>query len=191
MERDIWIEPDLVAAAGVDRAWIGVVHRAGRDFLRYNVHEPSGHGGEVGQWAPWYDDSALQPLLYRTVHRLVLSQCAQVATSPGGCWTSAAAVASSCAWAFTNFHRPASSAWTYRLACCLSPPLLRRRHGRLQLAQGGVERLPFADARVRRGDCHADCRHWTDQAAGIAEIGRVLAPGGVFGLAAILPARRA
>ncbi len=54
------------------------------------------------------------------------------------------------------------------------------------LVRAAAERPPFADAVFDLVTATLTYRHWADQAAGIAEIGRVLAPGGVFGLAALL-----
>jgi ubiquinone/menaquinone biosynthesis C-methylase UbiE len=54
------------------------------------------------------------------------------------------------------------------------------------LIRAAAERLPFADAVFDLVTATLTYRHWADQAAGVAEIGRVLAPGGVFGLAALV-----
>jgi ubiquinone/menaquinone biosynthesis C-methylase UbiE len=54
------------------------------------------------------------------------------------------------------------------------------------LVRAAAERLPFADAVFDLVTATLTYRHWADQAAGVAEVGRVLTPGGVFGLAALL-----
>jgi SAM-dependent methyltransferase len=103
------------------------VCRADIYALRYNQHMTDGQTtvARFDQWAPWYNDSALQPMLYQAV-----------------------------------------------------------------LVRAAAERLPFADAVFDLVTATLTYRHWADQAAGVAEVGRVLTPGGVFGLAARLtPAR--
>ena len=58
------------------------------------------------------------------------------------------------------------------------------------LAQARAERLPFADAVFDVATATLTYRHWSDQHAGVGEIGRVLSARGVFGLAAVIPRRR-
>jgi ubiquinone/menaquinone biosynthesis C-methylase UbiE len=53
----------------------------------------------------------------------------------------------------------------------------------VRLVQAQAEWLPFADAAFDVVLATMAVRHWGDQAAGLAEIARVLAPGGLFGLA--------
>jgi ubiquinone/menaquinone biosynthesis C-methylase UbiE len=54
---------------------------------------------------------------------------------------------------------------------------------RLRYLQGTAERLPFEDASFDLVISTTSFDHWTDQAAGLAECHRVLAPGGRFVLA--------
>jgi SAM-dependent methyltransferase len=51
------------------------------------------------------------------------------------------------------------------------------------LVQASAEHLPFADAAFDVVLSTMSVRHWTDQAAGLREVVRVLAPGGLLGLA--------
>lgn len=54
------------------------------------------------------------------------------------------------------------------------------RAGRLELADGSVERLPFPDARFAAA-CTANCVYfWPDLDAGLRELARVLRPGGAL-----------
>jgi ubiquinone/menaquinone biosynthesis C-methylase UbiE len=53
-----------------------------------------------------------------------------------------------------------------------------------------AERLPFADDVFDLVLATLTLRHWTDTPAGIAEIGRVLSPGGVLVLADVFPSCR-
>ena len=54
---------------------------------------------------------------------------------------------------------------------------------RLRYLQGSAERLPFEDASFDLVISTTSFDHWTDQAAGLAECHRVLAPGGRLVLA--------
>lgn len=58
------------------------------------------------------------------------------------------------------------------------------------LVQADVESLPFADASFDVVTATLSVRHWSDPDRGLREIGRVLAPGGMFGLADALPVER-
>ncbi|MFD9941069.1 class I SAM-dependent methyltransferase [Nonomuraea sp. NPDC059023] len=51
------------------------------------------------------------------------------------------------------------------------------------LVRARAERLPLADAGADVVTATLSCRHWHDLAAGLREIARVLAPGGVFAYA--------
>jgi ubiquinone/menaquinone biosynthesis C-methylase UbiE len=55
---------------------------------------------------------------------------------------------------------------------------------------GRAERLPFADDVFDLVFATLSLRHWTNAPAGIAEIGRVLTPGGVLVLADVFPSSR-
>jgi ubiquinone/menaquinone biosynthesis C-methylase UbiE len=54
---------------------------------------------------------------------------------------------------------------------------------RLRFLQGTAERLPFENSSFDLVVSTTSFDHWTDQAAGLAECRRVLAPGGAFVLA--------
>ena len=58
---------------------------------------------------------------------------------------------------------------------------------RIRYLHAGAEHLPFTDEVFDLVFATMSVRHWTDQAAGIAEIGRVLTPGGVLVLADVFP----
>jgi ubiquinone/menaquinone biosynthesis C-methylase UbiE len=147
-----------------------------------------GATAKFDRWAPYYDDSALQPLLYRAVHRLVLERCAQVATAPRrmldvGCGTGRLLRSA------RSFFPRTSLVGVDVSGGMLSIAAAGAASARMSLVLGAAERLPFGDATFDVVTATLTYRHWTDQAAGVSEVGRVLAHGGVFGLAAILPSR--
>jgi ubiquinone/menaquinone biosynthesis C-methylase UbiE len=60
----------------------------------------------------------------------------------------------------------------------------------VRYVHGRAGRLPFADDVFDLVFATLSLRHWTNPAAGIAEIGRVLTPGGVLVLADVFPSCR-
>lgn len=138
------------------------------------------------RWAPGYDDSALQPLLYQAVHALVLDRCAQAAPAPRrlldvGCGTGR--LLRSAAARFPDTALVGVDVSGGMLAVAAATTL---RGTSVLLVRAAAERLPFADAVFDLVTATLTYRHWADQAAGVAEIARVLCPGGVFGLAAVV-----
>jgi SAM-dependent methyltransferase len=177
----------MAAAAG--RRIDGRRCREDIDALRYNQHMTDGQTtvARFDQWAPWYNDSALQPMLYEAVHALVLGPVRQrhfVAAPVVGrrLWDRPAAVFG---------RRPLPGHRAGRCGRVGRDVVGRRRHrsvGAEPCAVGAGSRRA-ATVRRRRVDlvtATLTYRHWADQAAGVAEVGRVLTPGGVFGLAALL-----
>jgi len=60
----------------------------------------------------------------------------------------------------------------------------------ISYVRAAAERLPFAGHTFDLVVATLSLRHWTDPAAGIAEIGRILTPGGVLVIADVFPSRR-
>jgi ubiquinone/menaquinone biosynthesis C-methylase UbiE len=60
----------------------------------------------------------------------------------------------------------------------------------IRYVHGRAERLPFTDDVFDLVFATLSLRHWTSASAGIAEIGRVLTPGGVLVLADVFPSCR-
>jgi ubiquinone/menaquinone biosynthesis C-methylase UbiE len=60
----------------------------------------------------------------------------------------------------------------------------------VRYVQGRAECLPFPDDVFDLVFATLSLRHWTDRSAGIAEIGRVLTPGGLLVLADVFPSCR-
>jgi ubiquinone/menaquinone biosynthesis C-methylase UbiE len=135
------------------------------------------------RWARGYDDSALQPVLYHSVHRAVLGRIQAAMPDPGrlldvGCGTGALLCAAA---------RWYPGADLVGVDPCAPMITIAARSTPARFALASAEQLPFPDGTFDVVVATFTYRHWSDRAAGLAEIGRVLAPGGVLALAVIVP----
>jgi ubiquinone/menaquinone biosynthesis C-methylase UbiE len=138
-------------------------------------------------WASTYQHSVLQPTLYVPAQQRALQLAGQLMARPRrvldvGCGTgrllrqarqqypSAVLIGMDLAWGMV-----ATAAET-------TPAELAIRHVR-----AATEQLPFADHTFDLVVVTMSLRHWTDVAAGIAQIDRVLIQGGVLVVADVFP----
>jgi ubiquinone/menaquinone biosynthesis C-methylase UbiE len=141
-------------------------------------------------WAPTYEHSALQPLLYLPAQQRALRLARQLMPRPQRVLDVGYGTGRLLRQARQHYP-PAvlvgvDVAWGMVLAAAAATPTeLTIRHVR-----AAAERLPFADGVFDLVVATMSLRHWTDVAAGIAEIDRVLAPGGVFVVADAFPTRQ-
>jgi ubiquinone/menaquinone biosynthesis C-methylase UbiE len=144
---------------------------------------------EFDLWAQTYDGSALQPA-YCAAHRAVLQRARGRVGHPRrvldvGCGTGR--LLGRAAEAFPG---------AALVGVDLSGGMLSRAGsadpvtGQVHRVQATAERLPFADTSFDLVLSTASWRHWADPGAGVREICRVLAPGGLFGLADLCGTRR-
>ena len=141
-------------------------------------------------WAASYNHSQLQAVLYGPVHDAVLRYTRQHVQHPGwildvGCGTG---------------RLPARLASGYRQARVAGvdastemikhagPPAVPQR---ALFAAAAAEQLPFADAVFDLVVVTLSVSHWHDKSAGLAEIGRVMAPGATLVAAEVCRARPA
>jgi ubiquinone/menaquinone biosynthesis C-methylase UbiE len=130
------------------------------------------------RWSSRYDDSPLRPA-YESAHEAVLGSVGRLLPRPRrvldlGCGTG------------LLLHRAARLFPDASLVGVdPSGGMLATAAARdgLRLVRASAERLPFPDAVFDVVLSTMSMRHWTDRAAGVREVGRVLAPGGVVGLA--------
>jgi ubiquinone/menaquinone biosynthesis C-methylase UbiE len=132
------------------------------------------------RWAPSYDESPLRPA-FEAAHAAVLRTVVRLAPGPGrildvGCGTGLLLRRASRIFPRSNLVGVDISAGMLATAAAAAPR-------RLTLVRAGAERLPFPDAAFDVVLATMSIRHWTDPAAGLWEIGRVLSPGGLLGLA--------
>jgi len=141
------------------------------------------------RWARTYDECALQPV-FRAAHNAVLGRARRITIRPRrvldvGCGTGRLLRAAMTLFPDSVLVGVDVSGGMLAVAGSAAP--LTRRLGHVQAAAEG---LPFADASFDLVVSTASFRHWTDQDAAMREIGRVLAPGGLFGFADLFAVRR-
>lgn len=135
------------------------------------------------RWAPDYDSSALQSLVYEPAHRAVLERCARfIPAAPRrmldlGCGTGRLLCAAARRFPDTVLVGVDVSAGMLTVAA--------GSDGRLVLVRAVAEALPFAPGSFDLVTATLTYRHWADQAAGLHEIRRVLAPRGVLAMATV------
>jgi ubiquinone/menaquinone biosynthesis C-methylase UbiE len=131
---------------------------------------------EFDRWSRWYDLDLLQLLFFRPTHRMLLEHLSPTDRQilDVGCGTGAFA-------ARVLTQRPQTRVW----GVDLSGGMLRRCRGRcfasdqqFQIVQADSERLPFADGTFDAVTCAHSFHHYPRQAAVVAEMHRVLRPGG-------------
>jgi ubiquinone/menaquinone biosynthesis C-methylase UbiE len=131
------------------------------------------------RWAPSYDESALRPA-FEAAHAAVLRMIVRLARRPGrildiGCGTGLLLRRASRLFPGSDLVGVDVSGGM--LATAGAAP------GRMAFVQARAEHLPFPDEAFDLVLATMSIRHWADPAAGLWEIGRVLGPGGLFGLA--------
>lgn len=140
-------------------------------------------------WAPAYDGSALQPA-YRAAHAAVLREVHRLNSRPRrvldvGCGTGHLLRMAASTFPGTTLVGVDASGVMLSVAGMAEPTTPR-----LVRVQAAAECLPFADRTFDLVVSTASFRHWTDQQVAMREIHRILAPGGLLGLADLVGSRR-
>jgi ubiquinone/menaquinone biosynthesis C-methylase UbiE len=145
--------------------------------------------GVFDAWAPAYDASALQPA-YRAAHAAVLREAHRLISRPRrvldvGCGTGQLLRTAADTFPGTTLVGVDKSGVMLSRAGAAgstTPWFVR--------VQASAESLPFADHTFDLVVSTASFRHWNDQRIAMREIHRVLAPGGLLGLAELYGSRR-
>ena len=141
--------------------------------------------GRFNRWAPSYDRSILQRLMFEPVHEAVLSAFRASSAPPQdvldvGCGTGRLLETAAERWDDVRFTGVDASEEMVEEA--------RRKHegdARFVFKQGDASALPVESDSFDAVFSTMSFHHWRDQAAGICEVARVLRPGGFFVLADI------
>jgi ubiquinone/menaquinone biosynthesis C-methylase UbiE len=169
-------------------AWSAVSDACKR--LEAAMAVPGATVASFNTWAGDYDHSVLQPTLYVPVHQTALQLAQELVRRPRrildvGCGTArllrqarlrypqAELVGVDLAWRMITTASAATPA---------EPPV--------RYVHASAERLPFTHDTFDLVFATLSLRHWTDPAAGIAQIARVLIPGGVLVVADLFQATR-
>jgi SAM-dependent methyltransferase len=139
------------------------------------------------RWAGTYEDSALQPVLFVPVQQTALQLAQQFLPRPRrvldvGCGTGRLLRHARQRYPGAELVGVDLAGRMLAAAVAATPVELAIRY-----VHAGAERLPFADDLFDLVFATMSVRHWSDRAAGIAEIGRVLTPGAVVVLADVFP----
>lgn len=135
------------------------------------------------RWAPRYDRSWTQRIFFRPLYRRAVELGARLVPEPAhildvGCGTG-------------GFLRLAAQRFPAALLTGADPSEKMLEHAvaanpvpdRLEFVHASAEALPFEDGSFDLAVSTMSFHHWADQAKGLAEIARVLRPGGAFLLA--------
>jgi ubiquinone/menaquinone biosynthesis C-methylase UbiE len=143
--------------------------------------DPAASGARFDRWASTYEASPLQPALFAPVHQTALQLAQQLL--PGarrvldvGCGTGRLLRQARQQYRRAELVGVDLARGMLAAAMAATPTELR-----IHYLRAGAEHLPFTEEVFDLVVAIMSLRHWTDRAAGIAEIGRVLTPGGVLG----------
>jgi ubiquinone/menaquinone biosynthesis C-methylase UbiE len=136
--------------------------------------------GRFDRWAAGYDQDRLQKRFFGPVHARTLTLVSGLGVTPRrvldiGCGTGALLRAMAQEFPGAEFAGVDAAGGMVRTARQAGIPAA--------LAQAGAAALPFGGQVFDLVTSTVSFHHWEDQRAGLAEVGRVLAPGGVFVLA--------
>ncbi len=143
------------------------------------------HGHDVdrfNRWAAGYDQHWMQRKIFDPVQRTVLQLAAEQVARPGaildiGCGTGKLLGLAQARFPDARLVGVDAAIEMVKQAQASHPP------GAIQFQQAMAEHLPFPDASFDLVFSTMTFHHWQDQGGGVAEIARVLTPGGRWLLA--------
>jgi len=149
--------------------------------LKHRLHHPSDRHGDFEAWSSTYDESTLQRLFFDRVHarvarelRAALRGVAAPVVLDAGCGTGRLLARLRAAMPEATLVGVDAAAGMIDVAA--RKPELQG----VRLSVAAVEALPLEDASCDAVVSTVSFHHWTDQAAGLREVARVLRPGGAL-----------
>jgi ubiquinone/menaquinone biosynthesis C-methylase UbiE len=151
------------------------------------VREPDSTASRFDRWASSYEDNTLQQHLFVPVHQTALQLALPLLPDPRrlldvGCGTGRLLRHTRPCYPTAELVGVDRAGQMVATAGAATPTRLA-----VGYVHGRAECLPFTHEMFDLIFATLSLRHWTDPAAGIAEIGRVLTPGGVVVLADVFP----
>jgi len=139
------------------------------------------------RWAPRYDRSLLQSLLFSPTHVAALNGASDAGAHPRevldlGCGTGRLLERAAERWPDAHF-----------IGVDVAPQMIaeaRKKHTgdiRFRFEVGDAAALPLEPASIDVAFSTISFHHWADQLSGVRQVARVLRPGGLFVLADIRP----
>lgn len=145
------------------------------------MHHPSDRHGDFEAWSSTYDESAMQRLFFDRVHarvvrevRAVLRGVAAPVVLDAGCGTGRLLARLRAGMPSATLIGVDAAAGMIDVASGKDELL------GVRLSVAAVEALPLEDASCDAVVSTISFHHWADQAAGLAEVARVLRPGGAL-----------
>jgi ubiquinone/menaquinone biosynthesis C-methylase UbiE len=137
--------------------------------------------------APTYDRHWLQRIVFEPVQRTVLELAQETVANPSaildvGCGTGRLLRIAASRFPRANLVGIDAAAEMVKQAQASIPDA-----SKIRFQQAVAENLPFQDHQFDLVFSTLTFHHWTDQAKGLSEVGRVLAPGGRWLLADVMP----
>jgi ubiquinone/menaquinone biosynthesis C-methylase UbiE len=135
------------------------------------------------RWAQSYENHRFQRLIFEPIQRSILELAAEEVPHPRaildvGCGTGKLLRAAATAFPTARLDGVDAAPEMVRVAQAMAPP-----GAPVTFRNAPAESLPFGDATFDLVFSTMTFHHWADQRKGIAEVGRVLAPGGRWLLA--------
>ncbi|HEX6348775.1 MAG TPA: class I SAM-dependent methyltransferase [Candidatus Dormibacteraeota bacterium] len=138
------------------------------------------------RWAESYDRHWMQRLIFEPVQRAVLDLAEQDVPRPGAILDVGCGTGRLLRSAAVRFPGAELSGVDPAPAMVRQAQLAARVESTFRFQQASAEQLPFPDARFDLVFSTLTFHHWADQSRAVAEIARVLAPGGRWLLADFL-----